>query len=87
MANRLATQTRADLNHDVSALSSILKQENVECIKQANRIVKKAKKEKSQIDIPDWGNFEHLKIVVYSNAFFVNRWEIPRRLYTLFGLE
>ena len=38
------------------------KQENVECLKQANRVVKKAKKEKSQIDIPDLGNLEQLKI-------------------------
>ena len=70
--NWLATQTRPDLSYDVSALSSILKQENVESIKQANRTVKKAKKEKSQIDIPDLGNPEHLQIVAYSDASFAN---------------
>ena len=69
---KLATQTRPNLSYDVSALSSILKQENVECLKQANRVIKKAKKEKSQIDIPDLGNLEHLKIVAHSDALFAN---------------
>ena len=46
----------------------MFKQENVECLKQANR----AKKEKSQIDIPDLGNLKHLKIVAYSDASFGN---------------
>ena len=44
-------------------LSSILKQENVECIKQTNQTTKKAKKEKSQIRIPNLG---------YSDASFAN---------------
>ena len=35
-------------------------------------MVKKAKKEKSQIDIPDLGNLEQLKIVYYSDASFSN---------------
>ena len=47
----------------------MLKQENVECLKQANRVVKK---EKFQIDIPDLGNLEQLKIVAYSDASFGN---------------
>ena len=59
--NWLATQTRPDLTYDVSELSSMLKRENVECLKQANRMVKKAKKKKSHIDIPDLGNLKHLK--------------------------
>ena len=42
----LATQTRSDLSYDVSELSSMLKQENVECLKQANRVVKESKKRK-----------------------------------------
>lgn len=70
--NWLATQTKPDLSYDVSALSSILKQSNVECIKHANRVVKKAKKEKSQVDIPDLGDLSHLKIVAYSDASFAN---------------
>ena len=44
--NWQATQTRHDLSYDVSELSSVLKQENVECLKQANRVVKKSKKRK-----------------------------------------
>ena len=70
--NWLATQTRPDLSYDVSALSSILKLENVECIKQINRTVKKAKKEKCQIDIPDLGNPTSIQIVAYSDASFAN---------------
>ena len=48
----------------------MLEHENIECLKQANRMVKKAKKEKSHIDIPDLGNLKHLKIVAYSDASF-----------------
>ena len=36
--NWLATQTRPDLSNDVSELSSMLKHENVECLKQKNLI-------------------------------------------------
>ena len=44
--NWLATQMRPDLSYDVSELSSMSKQENFECLKQTNRVVKKAKKRK-----------------------------------------
>ena len=54
--NWLATQTRPDLSYDVSELSSMLKQENVECLKQANRVAKKAKKRKIP-DIPYSKNY------------------------------
>ena len=63
--NWLATQTRPDLSFDVSALSAILKQENVECIRQINQTIKKAKKEKSQIHIPNLGNPKLLQIIAY----------------------
>ena len=43
----------------------MLKQENVESLKQANRVVKKAKKEKSQIDIPDLENLEQ-QLLIYN---------------------
>ena len=74
--NWLATQTRPDLSH-VSELSSLLNLENDECLKQANREVKRAKKKKkkkkkSQIDIPDLGNLEQLKIVTHSDTSFGN---------------
>ena len=61
--NWLATQTRPDISCDVSELSSMLKQGNVECLKQDNRVVTKAKKEKSQIDIPNLGNLEEIKLL------------------------
>ena len=50
----------------------MLKQENVECLKQANKVIQKAKKEKSQIDIPDLGNLEQLILFAYSDASFGN---------------
>ena len=70
--NWLATQTRPDLGFDVSDLSSMLKQGNVDCIRQVNKTVKKAKKEKSQIIIPNLGRLECLRIVAYSDASFAN---------------
>ena len=70
--NWLATQTRPDLSYDISDLSSVVKQQNVECIKQVNKALKKAKKEKSQISVPDLGDLESLKLVVYSDASFAN---------------
>ena len=70
--NWLATQTRPDLSFDMSTLSSILKQENVECIKQINQIVKKIKKEKSQIHIPNLGNPGLLLIIANSDTSFAN---------------
>ena len=56
----------------MSTLSSILKQENLEYIKQINQPVKKAKKEKSQILIPNLDNPELLQIIAYSDASFAN---------------
>ena len=44
----------------------------MECIKQINRTIKKAKKEKSQIHIPNLGNPKLLQIIAYSNASFAN---------------
>ena len=44
----------------------------MECIKQINRTIKKAKKEKSQIHIPNLGNPKLLQIIAYSDASFAN---------------
>ena len=44
--NWLAIQTRPDLSYDISESSSMRKQENGECLKQGNRVIKKAKKKK-----------------------------------------
>ena len=44
----------------------------MECIRQINRTIKKAKKEKSQIHIPNLGNPKLLQIIAYSNASFAN---------------
>ena len=45
---------------------------NAECLRCINRTIKKAKKEKSQILIPDLGNPKLLQIVAYSDASFAN---------------
>ena len=42
--NWKAIQTRPDLSYDVSKLSSMLKQKNIECLKQANREKNRRKK-------------------------------------------
>ena len=44
----------------------------MECIRQINRTIKKAKKEKSQIHIPNLGNPKLLQIIAYSDASFAN---------------
>ena len=41
-------------------------------MKQANKNIKKAKREKSQICIPNLGNLGKLSIVAYSDASFTN---------------
>ena len=66
--NWIATQTRPDLSFDVSEFSSFMKRGNVECFKKANKNIKKAKREKSQICIPNLGDLEKLNIVAYSHA-------------------
>ena len=70
--NWVATQTRPDLSFDVSEFSSFMKKGKVECFRQANKNIKKAKKEKSQICIPNLGNLDKLSIVAYSDASFAN---------------
>ena len=51
----------------------VFKQEKVKCIKQVKLLRKPKKKiEKYLRDIPDLKNFEHLKIVVYSDISFTN---------------
>ena len=70
--NWIATQTRPDLSFDVSEFSLFMKRGKVECFKQANKNIKKAKREKSQICIPNLGNLDKLSIVAYSDASFAN---------------
>ncbi len=70
--NWLANHTRPDLSCDVSILSSTLKERKVDMIKEVNKTIKRAKKEKSQLIIPDLGNLKNLKIIGYSDASFGN---------------
>ena len=59
-------QTRSQLRR------SLLKRENAECLKEINRTIKKAKKEKSQIANPNHGDPRHLQSGAYSDASFAN---------------
>ena len=56
----------------MSELSSYLADKKMENIKHVNKTVKKAKKEKSQIVIPDLGNLGNVQIVGYCDASFMN---------------
>ena len=56
----------------MSELSSYLADKKLENIKRVNKTVKKAKKEKSQIVIPDLGNLGNVQIVGYCDASFMN---------------
>ena len=70
--NWMATQTRPDLSYDVNELSSCLADKKLKNIKCVNKAVKKAKKEKSQLVIPDLGNLNKLQILAFSDASFMN---------------
>ena len=70
--NWIATQTRPDLSFDVSEFGSFMKKGKLECIKQANKNIAKAKKEKSRICIPNLGNLNELSIIAYTDASFAN---------------
>ena len=70
--NWVATQTRPDLSFDVSEFSTFMKKGKVVCMRQANKNIKKAKKERSQICVPNLGDLHNLRIVAYSDASFAN---------------
>ena len=70
--NWIATQTRPDLSFDVSECNSIMKRGKMECFRQVNKNIKKAKMEKSQIFIPSLESLRDLSIVGYSDASFAN---------------
>ena len=70
--NWMATQTRPDISYDISELSSYLKTGTVESIRQVNKVIKKAKRVKSQLVIPDLGDLHDLKIVAYGDSSFSN---------------
>ena len=70
--NWIATQTRPDLSFDVSECNSLMKKDRAECFRQVNKHIKKAKKEKSQIAIPNLGCLSELSIIGYSDTSFAN---------------
>ena len=70
--NWIAIQTRPDLSFDVSQFSSFMKKGRFECIRQANKNMKKAKKETSRIYISTFGDHQKLQIMAYSDASFAN---------------
>ena len=70
--NWLATQTRPDLSFQISELTSELREGQVKSIHNINRAVRKAKRESSQLVIPQMMDLSMCKIVTYSDASFGN---------------
>ena len=70
--NWIATQIRPDLSFDISECNSLMKKDRVECFRQVNKHIKKAKKEKPQVVIPNLGCLSELLIIGYSDASFAN---------------
>ena len=70
--NWIVTQTRPDLSFDVGEYNSLMKKDRAEYFRQVNKHIKKAKKEKSQVVIPNLGYLSELSIIGYSDASFGN---------------
>ena len=70
--NWITTQTRPDLTYDVSELSSALNKKQVKTLIDINKAIRKAKRYPSKIVIPDLGNLEKCKMLVYCDASFAN---------------
>ena len=70
--NWLSTQTRPDLSFDVSELTSALKEKKTELITRINKVIRKAKREPSQIMIPSIPMMEKCELITYSDASFAN---------------
>ena len=70
--NWIATQTRLDLSFDVSECNSLMKEDRAECFRQVNKHIKKTKKSKSQVVIPNLVCLSELLIIGYSDASFAN---------------
>ena len=60
------------LSFEVSGLTSALKDRQVAMIQQINKVVRKAKKESSQLVIPRFPNLSQCRLVTYSDASFGN---------------
>ena len=68
--NWVATQTRPDLSCDVSELSSLLHERKASLMPKINKVIRKAKKEPSQISIPCMSDLDKCKLVGFSDASF-----------------
>ena len=68
--NWLATQTRPDISHEISDLTSSLKIKKVESISQINKSARKAKKISSKLIIPNLSDMADVKFVAYCDASF-----------------
>ena len=69
--NWLATQTRPDLSFEVSELTSALKDRKVQLIQQINKVIRKAKRESSQIAVPSMVD-SSWELEAYSDSSFAN---------------
>ena len=70
--NWLATQTHPDISYDVSQLTSSLHSRKVEVIREINKVIRKAKREPSQVVIPALTQLSSWKLLTYSDASFAN---------------
>ena len=63
-----ASQTRPDLGYDSLEMSYRNKDAKIKDIKNANKIIKKAKSKESFVTFNKIGKFEELKLVVYDKV-------------------
>lgn len=70
--NWLATLTGSNLAYHINELSSILKQEKVDCNKHINKVLRGLREKKSQIFILVLDKLDKVNIVVYNDTSFVN---------------
>ena len=70
--NWLSNQSRPDLSYDVLEMSMSVKKAQVSHLKQANKVIKKAKFEDTFIRFPKLGDPNELRLVLFSDASYAN---------------
>ncbi|CAF4431943.1 unnamed protein product, partial [Rotaria magnacalcarata] len=70
--NWVTGQTRPDMAYEVCALSTIIGSATVGDIVHANKILNTLKTVKVSLQFPDLGEFQHWKMVCFSDASYAN---------------